>query len=201
VMRDDPDAYALELMVDILGGSGFTSRITTTVRSNEGLAYDARAGMSLGVWYPGRFRATFQSKSPTVAWASELVLKEIGRMQEAGVTAEEVETARSSFIETFPSSFNSKARSMAIFASDEYTGQEPDYWAKYRDRIRAVTAEDVQRVARKYLPLEKMIILAVGNLADIDKGDEKHPVTLDSLAPGGKVTALPLRDPMTMKMP
>jgi hypothetical protein len=41
----------------------------------------------------------------------------------------------------------------------------------------------------------------VGNQEAIDKGDGKHDVTLASLAPGGKVTVLPLRDPMTMKMP
>jgi predicted Zn-dependent peptidase len=201
VKRDHPDVYALELMVDILGGSGFTSRITTTVRSNEGLAYDARAAMSFGVWYPGRFRAMFQSKSPTVAWASELVLEEIRKVRDEGVTPEELATAQSSLIETFPSSFNSKARSMAIFASDEYTGRDPSYWKTYRDRIRAVTADDVQRVARTHLLPEKMILLVVGNQEAIDQGDEKHAVTLEALAPGGKVTVLPLRDPMTMKMP
>jgi predicted Zn-dependent peptidase len=201
VKRDHPDVYALELMVDILGGSGFTSRITTTVRSNEGLAYDARAAMSFGVWYPGRFRALFQSKSPTVAWAAELVLEEIRKIREEGVTAEELATAQSSLVETFPSSFNSKARSMAIFASDEYTRRVPGYWKTYRDRIRAVTAEDVQRVAQTHLLPEKMILLVVGSQEAIDAGDEKHAVTLEALAPGGKVTALPLRDPMTMKMP
>ncbi|MCG6927064.1 MAG: insulinase family protein [Acidobacteria bacterium] len=201
VMRDDPDVYALEVMVDILGGSGFTSRITTTVRSNEGLAYDARAAMSFGVWYPGRFRAMFQSKSPTVAWATELVLEEIRRIRDEGVTPEELATTQSSLIETFPSSFDSKARSMAIFASDEYTGRAPDYWRTYRDRIRSVTTDDVQRVARTHLPLEKMILLVVGNQEAIDRGDEKHAVTLEALAPGGRVTVLPLRDPMTMKMP
>ncbi len=108
---------------------------------------------------------------------------------------------KSSLIESFPSSFNSKARSMAIFASDEYTGRDPDYWRTYRDRIRAVGTADVQRVARTHLLPEKMIVLVVGNLADIDGGNEKHPVKLEELAPGGKVTELPLRDPMTMEMP
>jgi zinc protease len=201
VMRDNPDVYALQLMVDILGGGGFTSRITTTVRSNEGLAYDARAGMSFGVWYPGRFRATFQSKSATVAWATELVFDEIRRIRDTRVTDEELATAQASRIESFPSNFSSKALSMAIFASDEYTGRAPGYWKNYRDRIRAVTTEDVQRVARTYLPPERMIVLVVGDQEAIDKGDGQHAVTLDSLAPGGKVTVLPLRDPMTMKMP
>ena len=200
VMRSHPDADALEVMIDILGGSGFTSRLMKTVRSNEGLAYDAYAAMNLGVWYPGRFRAGFQSKSATVAWATELVLEEIRKIREEGVTEEELATIKSSLIETFPSSFNSKARSMAIFASDEYTGRDPNYWKTYRDRIRAVTAEDVQRVARAHLVPEKMIMLVVGNQADIDRGDEKHPIKMEELAPGGKVTELPLRDPMTMKM-
>jgi predicted Zn-dependent peptidase len=202
LMRDHPDVYALELMVGILGrGGSFTSRLMTTIRSNEGLAYDARAAMSFGVWYPGRFRATFQSKSPTVAWATELVLGEIRRMRDEPVSAEELATEKASLIETFPSSFNSRARSVAIFASDEYTGRDPEYWSKYRARIQAVTAEDVQRVAREHLLPEKLIILAVGHQADIDKGDPKHAVTLESLAPGGNVTTLGLRDPMTMKMP
>jgi predicted Zn-dependent peptidase len=201
VKRDHPDVYALEVMNDILGGSGFTSRITVTVRSNEGLAYSAGSAIRFGTWYPGRFRAGFQSKSPTVAFATQLVLEEIRKIREEGVTTDELATAKSSLIETFPSSFNSRALSMAIFASDEYTGRDPEYWETYRDRIRAVTAADVQRVAREHLRPEKLVILAVGNQADIDKGDPKHAVTLESLAPGGKVTVLPLRDPMTMAMP
>ena len=134
-----------------------------------------------------------------MAWATELVLAEIRKMREGGVTAEELATEKASIIETFPSSFNSKARSMAIFASDEYTGRDPDYWRNYRDRIRAVSTADVQRVARTHLLPEQLILLVVGNQADIDQGNEDHPVKLEELAPGGKVTELPLRDPMTME--
>ena len=201
VRRDHPDAYALQVMNAVLGGSGFTSRITKTVRSNEGLAYSAGSGLSVGVWYPGRFRAGFQSKSRTVLWATELVLDEIRKMRESPVTAEELETIKSSLIETFPSNFSTKAQAMAIFASDEYTARSPSYWQTYRSRIREVSAEDVQRVARTHLVPEKMILLVVGNQADIDAGDDAHNVTPEGLAPGGRVTELPLRDPMTMKMP
>jgi len=199
VKRDHPDVYALEVMNEILGGSGFTARITKTVRSDEGLAYSAGSGLSPGVWYPGRFRAGFQSKSRSVPYATSLVLEEIRKIREGTVTPEELDTIKNSLVQTFPSSFASKAQSMAIFASDEYTKRDPAYWMTYRDRIRAVTAADVQRVAREHLVPEKMILLVVGKQAEIDLGDEKHPVTLAQLAPGGKVTTLPLRDPMTMK--
>jgi predicted Zn-dependent peptidase len=198
VKRDHPDVYALEVMNEILGGSG-TSRITKTVRSNEGLAYSAGSGFSFGVWYPGRFLAYFQSKSRSVPYATSLVLEEIRKIREGEVTAEELDTIKNSLVQTFPSSFASKAQSMAIFASDEYTKRDPSYWRTYRDRIGAVTAADVQRVAREHLVPEKMVVLVVGKQAEIDLGDDKHPVTLAQLAPGGKVTTLPLRDPMTMK--
>jgi len=201
VKRDSPDIYALEVMNEILGGSGFTSRITKTVRSNEGLAYSAGSGISFGAFYPGRFRAGFQSKSESVALATRLVLEEIKKIREAPVTAEELDTIKRNLIETFPSSFASKAQSMGIFAADEYTKRDPGFWATYRERIKAVNAADVQRVAKQHLVPEKLVILVVGNQADIDKGDGKSNASLASLAPGGKVENLALRDPLTMKRP
>lgn len=200
VRRDNPDIYALEVMNEILGGSGFTSRITRTVRSNEGLAYSAGSGLRIGVWYPGSFRVAFQSKSRSVPYALSLVVNEIKRIREQPVTAEELDTIKKNITETFPSNFASKAQAMALFASDEYTGRKPDYWSTYRERIRAVTPADIQRVARTYLEPDKMVILIVGNQGEIDLGDGKHEVALAALA-NSKVTVLPLRDPMTMKRP
>ena len=199
IKRDDPDLYALEVMNEILGGSGFTSRITKTVRSNEGLAYSAGSVLQPGIWFPGRFRAAFQSKSRTVPWATELVLAEIRRMRDADVSAEELRTIKNSLIQTFPSNFASKAQSMGVFASDEYTRRDPSFWERYRERIEAVSAADVRRVARAHLVPERLILLVVGDLGEIDKGEPKHPVTLAALAPGGKTTLLPLRDPMTLR--
>jgi predicted Zn-dependent peptidase len=198
VLRTSPDIYALEVMNEILGGSGFSARITKTVRSNEGLAYSAGSGIGFGTYYPGRFRASYQSKSSTVAYALQLVFEEIKKIREAPVTEEELVTIKNSLIQTFPSNFESKAQQAGVFAADEYTKRDPLFWSTYRDRIQVVTAADVQRVAKQYLVPEKMITLIVGNLAEIAKGDGKHEITVEKLA-GGKVTELPLRDPMTMK--
>ena len=201
VRRDDPDAYALEVMNEILGGSGFTSRITKTVRSDEGLAYSAGSGLRFGIYYPGAFRAEFQSKSRSVSYAASLVLQEIKGMREKPVTAEELDTIKRNLIETFPSTFNSKAQTVGIFVADEYTKRDPSYWQTYRDRINAVTAADVQRVAQKHLVPEKLVVLVVGDQKEIDLGDGKHQTSLEALAEGRKVVVLPLRDPLTMKRP
>lgn len=198
VKRDHPDVYALEVMNEVLGGSGFSSRITKTVRSNEGLAYSAGSALSFGVWSPGRFRAAFQSKSRTVPYAAQLVIEEIAKLRQSPVTEEELKTIKENLIATFPSQFASKAQTVSIFASDEYTRRDPAYWQTYRDRIRAVTAADVQRVAHEHLVPGKMIGLVVGDQKEIAIGDGKHEVDLVAIF-GGKVTDLPLRDPMTMK--
>ena len=201
VRRDDPDVYALEVMNEILGGSGFTSRITRTVRSNEGLAYQAGSGLRFGLYYPGAFRAVFQSKSRSVTRATQLVLEEIKRIREAPVSDEELDTVKRNLVETFPSNFESKAQAMGIFAADEYTRRDPAYWQAYRDRIRAVTAADVQRVAVRHLAPDKLMILVVGNQKEIDLGDDKVRATMAELAAGGHVVTLPLRDPLTMTRP
>src|SRR5439155_1036447 len=84
-------------------------------------------------------------KSATVPYAAQLVMEEVRKIREAPVTAEELNTIKRNIIETFPSNFASKAQTMGLFASDEYTHRDPSFWQTYRDRIDAVSAADVQQ--------------------------------------------------------
>ena len=200
--RDNPDSYALDIMNEILGGGGFASRITSRVRSDEGLAYSAGSAYGMGVYYPGTFRAAFQSKSATTSQAIQIVLDEINRIRTAKVSAEELETSKNSFIETFPRIFSTAAQIAGTFAQDEYTKRPADYWDTYRQRIAAITADDVQRVAQKYLDPSKLVILVVGNIDDITKGNPDHPeYSLTKLAATGQIRRIPLPDPLTMVYP
>lgn len=201
-MRDNPDYYALTIMNDILGGGGFTSRITSRVRSDEGLAYSAGSSYGFGVYNPGIFRASFQSKNPTTSQAIDIVMAEINRLRTGKVTAEELETAKNSLIEVFPRNFSTAAQIAGVFAQDEFTKRAPDYWTNYRDRVRAVTADDVQRVAQKYLQPEKLVVLVVGNIDEISKGNPDKPqYSLLKIAKDGQIRRIPLPDPLTMVYP
>jgi predicted Zn-dependent peptidase len=197
IARDDPDAIPFLLLNEILGAGGFTSRLMQQVRSNEGLAYSVRSSLVPRVAYPGDFRAGFESKNPTVALAAKIVMEQIAKMRDELVTEEELETARLNLIETFPRQFESRPQLLRVFVNDEWTKRPKDYWKTFRDKVRRVTREDLQRVARKHLDPEKMAILVVGDWDKIAPGDLEKRASMNNFF-GGKVKHLPLRDPLTL---
>ena len=201
IMRDNPDYYAVQVMNDILGGGGFTSRITNRVRSDEGLAYSAYSYCPGGTYFPRTFVAGYQSKSRTVLYAAQIVLEEMRKITQEEVTDKEIETAKASYIQTFPQAFETKGAIASTFASEEFTGRlsnNPNYFDNFRSKIRAVTKADVQRVAGKYLTPDKVAILIIGDKEEILKGHPDHLVSVDSLASGG-VKDIPMRDPFTLQ--
>jgi zinc protease len=196
IRRDDPDFFPMLVMNDILGGGGFTSRIMQSVRSNEGLAYSAGSSMDANPWYPGEFRASFQSKNETVALAIKLIDDEFLRIRREPVSASELETTKNSFIETFPQNFANKDAMLGIFVNDEWTRRPDGYWQTFREKVQAVTPEDIQRVAAKYLDPSRMAIMVVGNWEEIYEGNARASMR-DFF--GGNVVHLPLRDPLTLE--
>ncbi len=192
----DPDQFALLVGNDILGGGGFTARMMKTIRSDEGLAYGAYSSLGFPTTYPGTFRASFQSKSSTCAYAAKLGYDIIGEMRADKVTEEELTVSRNQFVETFPKSFSSAAQTVSIFALDELLGRPHDYWVDYRDKVSAVDADAVLEAFKTRIHPEKMIVLVVGNIAEIMTGHPDHEADFTEFGP---VTKLPLRDPMTLE--
>lgn len=193
-----PDLIKMQIMDRILGAGGFTSRIMRKVRSDEGLAYTAGSSTRVGEYYPGEFRALFQSKNTTVALATKLILGEIERIRTEPVTTEELETAKNSMIEAFPSQFGSKSQTVARFIREEARGRSWDYWRQFRDNVSAVTAEDIQAVAAKHLHPDKVAIMVVGKWKEIAPGDLDGRASMNDFF-NGKVNHLPLRDPLTQE--
>lgn len=201
IRRENPDYLAVQVMNDILGGGGFTSHIMSSVRSDEGLAYSAYSVFQGGIYYPSTFYAGYQSKSRTVAYAASIVMKEIKKMTGTAPTAQELEISKRGYVDRFPHLFATKTQVAAALATEEFTGRyarDPHYFHNYRERIEAVTADDVLRVAQKYLAPERAVILIVGQKKEILLGHPDHPMKLGDLSTGG-IKDLPLRDPLTMK--
>lgn len=194
----DPQAYAAMVMNDILGGGGFTSRITQRIRSDEGLAYSAYSSFGIAPHWPGTFRIGFQSKNETVAYAAKIALDEVRRIQQQPPTDEELRVSKASFIDTFPRRFESADAVANLFAADDLLGRPHDYWTQYRARVAAVTAEDVMATARAELHPDRVVALVVGPWEQLVAGDPQGRAKLDGLGLG-EVHHLPLRDPLTLE--
>jgi len=191
------DEFAASVANDILGGGGFTAWMMSRVRSDEGLAYSAYSRFPIGDAYPGVFHAYFQSKSSTCAQAALLTTDLIAKIRTGKVTDKELTTSKNSFIETMPRTFESKLKTVNRFAQDELVGLPHDYWKTYRQKIAAVTADDVAKAAAAHFRPEKLIVLVVGNVDEILKGHPDHPdAKFEKLGP---IVRLPLLDPMTLK--
>ncbi|MGB2697591.1 MAG: pitrilysin family protein, partial [Candidatus Zixiibacteriota bacterium] len=174
VKRDIPDKYALTVMNDILGGGGFTSRITRRVRSDEGLAYNTGSTFDRPVLYSGTFRAWFQTKHATGAFGTRLIIDEIKRIRTEKCEAEIVNNSKASFISDLVNPFSSKKNIVNTFADDDYTGLHDDYWQNYTKNMEAVTPDDVLAVAQRYLHPDKLVFLVVGDPEAVQKGSDKH---------------------------
>ena len=117
------------------------------------------------------------------------------------VSQSDLDTVKNQAIEVFPRIFASAMAIANTFAADEYTGRDPRYWETYRDKIKAVTIDDVQRVAREYLHPDKLVILAVGNVEEFLKGNPEKPEYSFQKMGGGILARIPLPDPLTMTYP
>ncbi len=197
IMRGSPDEFPLRIMNAILGGSGFQSRLTGKIRSDEGLAYTVGSQFGQGAYYPGDFQCYFQTKSNACAYATGLALAEIDRIRTEKVDQDDLDVTISLLTEYFPQQFPTIMAVLNTYANDEYTGRDPAYWQTYTDNLKKVTVDDVLRVAKKYLHPDELVILVVGETDTvIAGGHDKNPdLHLDFF---GKVTRLPLRDPDTL---
>ena len=190
----NPDYFAVQVMNFILGGGSFTSRITTKVRSDEGLSYNQGSRFTYRWGFPGTFSGYVQTKSSTVGYAISLSLAELARIRKEPVSEAEMETAVNYYLESFADAFQSVQATMSSFANLEMTGKPMDYYKTYRSKIQAVTKARVQEVAGKYIHPDKAVLMVVGDFEPCNKGGDKWPGPLDKL---GQVHRINLIDPVT----
>ena len=181
----DVDYPALRVMSTILGG-GFQSRLFTEVRSNLGLAYQAGAYWGAQYKHPGIFTMSIGTKSESTVQAIDAALKEVERIRSEPVTQDELRTAKDSVLNSFVFNFETPRKTLDRLMIYLYWGYPRDFIFRYKEKIAAVTRQDVQRVAEKYLRPGDLKFVVVGKPADFDK-------PLDSL--GREVTTLDITIP------
>ncbi len=195
--RGDPQEFDIKVMNDILGGGGFTSRITKRIRSDEGLAYSAGSAYPLGIYYPGVYLVYFQSKNPSVPEASRIALEEIARIQAEPVSEQELNTARQAVISVLNERYSNASKKAAAFATDDLQGTPADYWSNYEKNTSAVSIAAVQKAAKDHLHPDEFRILLTGKLSEAGQGDGENG-SIEAVT-GLKMQQIPLKDPLTLE--
>ncbi|MCF6225408.1 MAG: insulinase family protein [Xanthomonadales bacterium] len=192
-----PQEFEIKVMNNILGGGGFTSRITKRIRSDEGLAYSAGSVYQLGRYFPGMYLVYFQSKNPSVPQAAKIALEEIAKIQADPVSEQELNTARQAIIAGLNERYSNAAKKVSAFVSDEIDSTPKNYWSEFENNTAAVSIAAVQKAARDHLDSDKFRILLTGKLSEASEGDGEHG-SIESVT-GLKLQQIPLRDPLTLK--
>ena len=155
-------------MNETLGGL-FSSRINLNLREDHQYTYGASSQFVFRRG-PGPFLVASGVRTSVTGAAIGEVLKEIARMRDTDVTAEELTLAKDSFVRSLPAQFETSDNVTATTANIYIYDLGLDYYAKLGDRIGAVDTAAVRAAAQKYLPLDKMIVVAVGDRQAIEPG-------------------------------
>jgi zinc protease len=161
VARSHPDYFRIVIMNAILGGL-FSSRINLNLREVHAYTYGAFSHYD---WRRGAgpFVVSTAVKSDVTDGAVREVLNEIQRMQEAEPTNEELSLATSYLDGVFPIRYETTSAIAGALASLVVYGLPDDYFDRYREHIRSVTAGDVLTAARRHLHPEELQVAVVGD--------------------------------------
>jgi zinc protease len=178
VPRSTPDFFAIQVMNTILGGA-FTSRLNQNLREQHGYAYGASSVFEMRR-APGPFYAGAGVQTDKTVESLREFFKELEGIAQA-VPPDELAKAKNYVALRFPRRFET-TRNIAGQLADVFVYDLPEnYFATYVDRIQAVTAADVQRVAKTFVQPGRFAVVVVGDLKTIEapvRGLSLGPVSI-----------------------
>jgi predicted Zn-dependent peptidase len=159
--RRSEDFVPMVVMNHLLGG-GAAGRLFLNLREEKGYTYGAYSGFT-AVEYPGPWNAGADVRTEVTDAALKEIFNEIRRIQDINAGQAELEATKRSVIARFALALEQPARLIGFALTRKFYNLPENYWDNYPAMVAAVTAEDVRRVASKYLNPEAMQIVAVGD--------------------------------------
>jgi zinc protease len=188
IERRSPEYMPMVVMNYVLGG-GASSRLFLNLREEKGYTYGVYSDFS-ALRYPGPWRAGGNMRTEVTDGALVEFFNEIRRIRDEKVTAEELEASKRAIVASFALSLEQPSRVLGFAITSKLYGFPPDYWDTYPAKIMAVSAEDVQRVARAYLNPDALQVVAVGDAGRIKATLEKYGSVEVFDAAGARAAAL-----------
>jgi zinc protease len=177
IQRSDPGYYALAVMNQVLGG-GPQSRLFLDLREEHSYTYGAYSRVSTED-YPGDWQSGAAVRTAVTDGSMERFIYQFKRINDELVPSGELDDARRAIVAGFALSLEQPAQLLSNVLAVQHFNLPADYWDKYPDRIAAVNAASVQAAARKYVDLDHMQWVCVGDLKQIQDVLSKYgPVTV-----------------------
>ena len=161
IPRTHPDYMAVNLAIRILGGEG-SNRLHQVLRTERGLTYGAQANMDT-LKDTGDFEAETNTRSEATGEVLKLIVDEFWRIQRERVNERELADAKAYLTGSFPLTIETPESIAMQVVNVLFYGLPLEHLQNFRDRVNAVTVDDIQRVARALLRPDRLSIVLVGN--------------------------------------
>ena len=171
IARTHPDYFPALLMHTILGANA-SSRLFMNLREEKGYTYGAYSNLDARR-DAGSFRATAEVRSPVTGDSLKEFFHEFGRIRDEEVSEKELHDAKSYLTGIFPIRLETLDGLIDQLVQIKMFSLPADYLLTYRDRVQAVTREEIQRAAREYVTPDHAAIVIVGDAAAL--GDQIKP--------------------------
>ena len=159
--RSSPDFRPLQVMNMALGGL-FSSRINMNLRERNGYSYGTYSQFVFRR-NPGPFQVAGGVRTDATAPAVKEVFNEITGIQKEPLAVDELQKAKDSLANSLPGAFETSASAVGSFSNVFTYDLGLDYYTKYAQQVNAVTAEQALNVALRYLPSDRLVVVAVGD--------------------------------------
>ncbi len=183
VRRADPEFATLRALNYILGGGGFVSRLTHSIREEQGLAYSTHSEFVGGSQVPGYFVAALQTKIETTSQALNSMFAVLERMKQEPVTAEELTDMKLFYEGSLPGRAETYGQVADLLLDREFYGLPDGYWASEIRQIQQLTAQDVQHAAQRYLDTEHFVLALVSKREKLELTVAPIPADIITYAP------------------
>ena len=165
IERTNPDYIACMVMNQVLG-SGPAARLFRIIREEKGYTYGVSSAFN-ATRYNQQFSSSMSVRTEVTEPALADLLQEFREIREVTVPQLELDGAKRTLVASFALGLESPAGVLSRWLQQREYGLPENYWDTYTERVMAVTAEDVVRVAKKYVPYDNVQIIAVGDGAKI----------------------------------
>ena len=165
IIRTSPDYFPMMLMHTVFGANA-SSRLFMNLREDKGYTYGAYSTLDARR-SAGTFRATAEVRTPVTGPSLKEFFYELERIRTEPVSDKEIADAKSYLTGVFPIRLETQEGLTDQLVQIKMLNLPIDYLQTYRDRIQAVTVEEIQRVAEKYVKPDEAALIVVGDGAQV----------------------------------